>query len=63
MADDFIKRIRANKKIIADAAAALPILVYQAMQAGHTWQELADELGVGKARIYQLRAEGERASR
>lgn len=62
MADDFIKRIRANKKAMTAAAAALPGLVYEAMKAGHTWQELGTELGVGKARIYQLRADGERNS-
>jgi hypothetical protein len=59
MADDFIRRIRANRKRVSDAAAELPTLVYEAMKAGHSWRELADELGVQKARIYQLRADGE----
>lgn len=60
MADHFIRRIRANRKMVSDAAAELPVLVYEAMKAGHTWNELSEELSVGKARIYQLRAEGER---
>lgn len=59
MADDFIRRLRANRKRADDAAAELPVIVWEAMTAGHTWQELAEELGVGKARIYQLRAQGD----
>lgn len=61
VADDFIKRIRSNKKRLNETMAELPVLVYGAMKAGHHWRELADELAVGKARIYQLRAEGEAA--
>lgn len=58
VADDaYIRRIRAHLK----RQAELPTLVYEAMTAGgHPWQELATLLGVRKARIYQLRAQGER---
>jgi hypothetical protein len=54
--DPYIRRIRAHLK----RQAELPMLVYEAMtQGGHTWQELAELLGVQKARIYQLRAQGD----
>lgn len=56
MAEDlYIRRIRAHLK-----RDALPTLVYEAMElGGHTWQEMAELLGVKKARVYQLRAQGD----
>lgn len=60
MPDDFIKRLRANRKRFNDAVDELPIIIYEAIKAGRPWRELAEELKVGKARVYQLRAEGER---
>lgn len=54
--DPYIRRIRAHLR----RQAELPALVYEAMtEGGHPWQELAELLGVRKARIYQLRAQGE----
>ncbi|AXH47577.1 helix-turn-helix DNA-binding domain protein [Mycobacterium phage IHOP] len=38
--------------------AELPRLVWEAMQAGCTWQQVAEALGVSKQRVYQLRAAG-----
>jgi DNA invertase Pin-like site-specific DNA recombinase len=54
--DKALRRIRANRRKNAETDAELPQLVRDAFDAGHTWQQIAKELGVGKARVYQLRA-------
>lgn len=43
--------------------AVYPVLVYEAMVlGGHSWETLSQECGgVSKARVYQLRAQGEQA--
>ncbi|ACF34198.1 hypothetical protein SEA_MINDY_30 [Mycobacterium phage Mindy] len=53
-----LDRIRANRGKRAALDAELPRLVWEAMQAGCTWQQVAEALGVSKQRVYQLRAAG-----
>ncbi|QDF17645.1 helix-turn-helix DNA binding domain protein [Mycobacterium phage Saints25] len=53
-----LDRIRANRGKRAALDAELPRLVWEAMQAGCTWQQVAEALNISKARVYQLRAAG-----
>lgn len=48
-------RRRAERAVGFQLDAELPALVREALDAGHTWQELSEELGVSKARVYQIR--------
>ena len=57
-----LDRIRANRARRARAAASieqldteLTGLVRHAFEDGYTWQQLAELLGVSKARVYQIR--------
>lgn len=63
MAVDHIRRVRVLRKRTDEDAKALAVAVYEAMQAGHKWPELAAALGVKRARVYQLRAQGEQERR
>ena len=56
--DNAMRRLRANKRKADEAADERPQLVRDCFDAGHSWQQIAKVLGVGKARVYQLRAQG-----
>jgi transposase len=64
MADNpYARQIRAKRKRMETDAAGMPRLVYDAMtKGGLSWEDIAKLLDVKKARVYQLRAQGEKES-
>ncbi|ORV20189.1 hypothetical protein AWB98_29430 [Mycolicibacterium conceptionense] len=50
--------IRATRARITELDDELPSLVREAFCEGNSWRDIAGLLGVSKARVYQLRADG-----
>jgi DNA-directed RNA polymerase specialized sigma subunit len=53
--DDIFDRLRAARALRKVADAQVRAIVNEAFESGHTWQEIAECLGVSRARVYQIR--------
>lgn len=53
--DDIFDRMRAARALRTESDTQLRALVNEAFETGHTWQEIAECLGVSRARVYQIR--------